>query len=51
MKFTFTIHPANRAPFTRTSDDRTEAESQITAQMFRDCFPGARVETNLRKIR
>lgn len=50
MKYTFTISPANQAAFTRVSDDRTFEEAMITRKMFEDCFPGARIEINLRKF-
>jgi len=48
MKFTFIISPTNRAAFTRTSDDRTFEQALITAKMFQECFPGARVEIKRR---
>lgn len=50
MKFTFLISIGNQPPFSRVSDDRTFEEAMLTAQMFRECFPGARVEISQRKF-
>ena len=43
-KYQFTITPANRAAFVRTSDDRNFAEAMETAKMFKNCFPDSKVE-------
>jgi hypothetical protein len=46
MKYSFTIRTSYRAPFTRTSDDRTFEGALLTAKMLEECFPGAIVEIN-----
>jgi hypothetical protein len=50
MKYTFTISPANQAAFTRVSDDRNFEEALLTAKMFQESFPGARIGINRRKF-
>lgn len=49
MRYSFTIKPLNSAPFVRVSDDGTFEEAMLTAKMFQESFPEARVEINWHK--
>jgi len=43
MKYTFTIKPANKAAFTRTSDDSNYEEAMETFTMMQECFPDCEI--------